>query len=181
MIRRQGARSAPRSEPQASVVRAPARLAAALSLAALWWAAGCGTRGGPLPVPEAGATAVAGETALSFQERAEAFYARLIQRRFNALETFNDPVLRQHFQSLDLFFDYYADLATALDEANFEKSRPTRVTVEEFVFESDSLVRVQVRFEGEDDRPLRPNEVALVRLDRWQRSKEAWWVEPGKL
>jgi hypothetical protein len=156
-------------------------VAAALSVAALSWVAGCGTRGGSIPVPEAGATAVAGETALSFQERAEAFYARLIQRRFNALETFNDPVLRKHFPTQDLFFDYYADLATALDEANFEKSRPTRVAVEEFVFESDTRVRVQVRFVGEDDRPLRPNEVTLVRLDRWQRSNESWWVEPGKL
>jgi len=167
-------------------VRAPARWrgrAAALSVAgaALLWAAGCGTRGGPIPAPETGATAVAGETALSFQARAEAFYGRLIQRRFNALETFNDPLLRQHFQSLDLFFDYYADLATALDDANFEKSRPTRVTVEEFVFESETRVRVQIRFTGQDDRPLRPNEVALVRLDRWERADEGWWVEPGKI
>jgi hypothetical protein len=159
-----------------------ARAAASSAVAAaLWWAVGCGTRGGPIPAPEGGATAVAGETALSFQERAEAFYGQLIQRRFNALETFNDPVLRQHFQSLDLFFDYYADLATALDDANFEKSRPTQVTVEEFVFENETRVRVQVRFTGEDDRPLRPNRVGLVRLDRWERADQSWWVEPGKL
>jgi hypothetical protein len=161
--------------------RARGRAAALSAVAVLSWAAGCAARGGPIPAPEGGATAVAGETALSFQERAEAFYARLIQRRFNALETFNDPVLRQHFQSLDLFFDYYADLATALDEANFERSRPTRVMVEELVFESETQVRVQVRFVGEDDRPLRPNQVALVRLDRWHRADASWWVEPGKL
>jgi hypothetical protein len=165
-------------------VTRPARgRAAALSaaIAALIGAAGCAARGGPIPAPEGGAVAVRAETALGFQERVQAFYEHLTRRRFNALETFNDPLLRQHFRSIDLFFDYYADLATALDDANFEKSRPTRVTVEEFVFESETRVRVQVRFVGEDDRPLRPNEVALIRLDRWNRADESWWVEPGKL
>jgi hypothetical protein len=121
------------------------------------------------------------QDALAFQERAESFYRRLIQRRFNALETFNDPFLREHFRTLDRFFDYYASLATALDEANFEKSRPTTVAVLEFVFESESAVRVLVHFRGDDDRPLRPNQVDLVRLDRWERDDARWWVTPGKL
>ncbi len=82
---------------------------------------------------------------------------------------------------MDRFFDYYASLATELDEANFEKSRPTGVRVEEFLFESPSSVRVMVRFEGDDDRPLRPTSVSLVRLDRWERSEDNWWVSPGKL
>jgi hypothetical protein len=149
--------------------------------AALLMLLGCGSTGGHFPVPPGGSVAVGGATALAFNERAQAFYERLIRRRFNALETFNDPFLRQHFRTLDRFFDYYASLATELDDANFEKSRPRGVAVEEFVFESPTHVRVQVRFTGDDDRPLRPNRVSLVRLDRWERTENAWWVTPGKL
>jgi hypothetical protein len=79
------------------------------------------------------------DAALGFYTRAEAFYARLAKRRLNALETFNDPFLRGHFRSKDAFFDYYADLAHQLDLAHFEKSRPSGVEVEEFVFETSSL------------------------------------------
>jgi hypothetical protein len=154
------------------------RAALAVSVLA---ALGCSGSGGHIPAPPQGAVAVQPATALSFHERADAFYQRLIRRRFNALETFNDPFLRQHFRSVDLFFDYYADLAESLDEANFEKSRPTSVAVEEFVFETPSTVRVQVRFGGDDDRPLRPTSTSVVRLDRWEREQEAWWITPGKL
>ena len=66
---------------------------------------------------------MAGEYAIEFLDRAETFYNRLIQRRFNTLETFNDVVLRDHFQSPDAFFDYYAELAQTLHEANFERTR----------------------------------------------------------
>jgi len=152
-----------------------ARLAAALLVAL-----GCSTPSGHVPAPE-GSVAMGPRAVLEFHGRADAFYQRLIRRRFNALETFNDPFLRKHFRTTDGFFDYYAALATALDEANFKKSRPTSVTVEEFVFETPSSVRVQVRFLGKDDRPLRPNDVDLVRLDLWERADEGWWVTPGKL
>jgi hypothetical protein len=154
------------------------RAALAISVLA---ALGCSGSGGHIPAPPQGAVAVQPATALSFHERADAFYQSLIRRRFNALETFNDPFLRQHFRSVDLFFDYYADLAESLDEANFEKSRPTSVAVEEFVFETPSTVRVQIRFGGDDDRPLRPTSTSVVRLDRWEREQEAWWITPGKL
>jgi hypothetical protein len=152
-------------------------LAAALALAL----AACASPAGHVPAPEGGTLAVDPEEALAFQERADSFYQRLIQRRFNALETFNDPFLREHFKTLDRFFDYYSSLATALDEANFEKSRPTAVAVLEFAFESETAVRVLVRFRGDDDRPLRPNQVDLVRLDRWERDDARWWLAPGKL
>jgi hypothetical protein len=142
---------------------------------------GCAGYPTHVPAPEAGSVAVDPLQALAFQERAESFYQRLIQRRFNALETFNDPFLRDHFRSVDRFFDYYASLATDLDEANFKKSRPSAVAVHEFVFESPTTVRVLVTFTGQDDRPLRPNHVILVRIDRWERAEDSWWVSPGKL
>ena len=153
---------------------------AALAAATLL-ALSCSSSGGHIPAPPAGTVAVGPATALAFHARAEAFYQRLIRRRFNALETFNDPFLRQHFRSEDGFFDYYAALAQALDEADFEKSRPTLVEVEEFLFETPTSVRVQVRFKGEDDRPLRLDAAYLVRLDRWERAEESWWITPGKL
>ncbi|MDJ0849180.1 MAG: hypothetical protein QNK04_12455 [Myxococcota bacterium] len=144
-------------------------------------APGCRSSVGHVPPPEGGSVAVGPAEALAFQSRAESFYERLIQRRFNALETFNDPFLREHFQTVDRFFDYYASLATDFDEANFEKSRPSRVAVLEFVFEDPTTVRVLVTFTGDDDRPLRPNLVHLVRLDRWERADATWWISPGKL
>ncbi len=134
-----------------------------------------------IPTPPGGTVAVGPDTAFSFYERAEAFYERLIQRRFNALETFHDPYLREHFRSEERFFDYYAELAQALADAHFEKSRPNAVEVQEFIFESPSRVQVQVRFHGDDNRPLRPDRTTLVRQDRWELSEEAWWISPGKL
>ena len=124
---------------------------------------------------------MAGEYALGFLQRTETFYNRLIRRRFNTLETFNDVVLRDHFQTTDAFFDYYAELAQTLYEANFERTRPLEVQVEEFLFENRFQARVQVRFLGEDRRPLRPGTAVLIRLDRWERVDGRWWIQPGKL
>jgi len=140
--------------------------------------------GGPrltIPAGPMGSVAVDADTAIAFQRRAEVFYQRLIQRRFNTLETFNDPVLREHFRSNDLFYDYYADLAQNLDEAHFEKSRPLEVEVQEFLFDTPEEARIQVRFVGDDGRPLRPGTVALIRRDRWERTDGGWWLVPGKL
>jgi hypothetical protein len=145
-------------------------------------ALGCGPSIGHIAPPESGSVAVGPGTALAFQARADAFYERLIRRRFNALETFNDPYLREHFRSVDRFFDYYASLATDLDDAHFQKSRPRKVRVQEFVFASPTEARVLVLFTGKDDRPLRGlADVGLLRLDRWERSEDRWWVTPGKL
>jgi hypothetical protein len=135
----------------------------------------------PIPAGPMGSVAVDADTAIAFQQRAEVFYQRLIQRRFNTLETFNDHVLREHFRSRDLFYDYYADLAQNLSEAHFEKSRPLRVQVQEFLFDSPEEARIQVRFVGDDGRPLRPGRVALIRRDRWERVDGGWWLVPGKL
>ena len=149
---------------------------------ALLFALGCGPSVGHVAPPEGGSVAVGPATALAFQSRAEAFYGGLIRRRFNALETFNDPFLREHFRSVDRFFDYYASLATDLDDANFQKSRPKAVAVQEFLFASPTEVRVLVLFTGKDDRPLRgAANVGLLRLDRWERAEDRWWITPGKL
>ncbi len=158
---------------------AAARLARAAGWAVLLLVLGCGR--GMFHVPAQDSVQPPPEIVLGFHDRADAFYQRLILRRFNALETFKDPFLRQHFQTVDRFFDYYASLATEFDQANIEKSRPLRAQVQEFVFDSPTTARVLIRFEGDDDRPLRPTTVSLVRVDRWERVEQSWWVSPGKL
>jgi len=158
-----------------------ARSAFALCLAVFGLLLACAGRGPLLPAPEGGAVAVAPETALSFQQRAEGFYLRLAFRRFNTIETFDDFILRDHFQSPDLFFDYYADLAQSLGAAHFEKRRPESVRVAEFVFENPGSVRVLVVFQGADGRPLRPGSVRLERVDRWEWQGGTWWIRPGKV
>lgn len=130
-------------------------------------------RGGSVPVPPA--------DSLAFYLHANRFYEGLAQRRFNTLETFNDPLLSEQFRTEHQYSDYYADLANSLDAANFERNRPTTVEIQDFIFESMSLAHVQVRFVGEDDRPLRPNKTALWRLDRWERVDGRWWLAPEKL
>lgn len=135
----------------------------------------------PLPAPEAGAAAVPPETALSLRRRMDGFYLRLAHRRFNTLETYSDRIMREHFRSPALFLDYYADLAQAFADANFEKRRPRAIEIQEFLFENPGQARVQVRFVGDDDRPLRPGRVEMVRVDRWEWAEGSWWVQPGKL
>lgn len=150
-------------------------------VAGAFLALACSSSVGPIPVPPAGAVGLEGDSVIGFYERAEGFYQRLIRRRVNALETFHDPLLRGHFETQDAFFDYYAALSLALEDANFEKSRPDSVEVEEFVFESENRAWVQVRFRGHDDRPLRPTRTSLVRRDLWQRVDETWRVVPGRM
>lgn len=144
--------------------------------------AACGT---PLPShipqPAGGARLVAPEMALGFHQQAAGFYTRLIQRRFNALETFNDPFLRQHFASDERFYDYYASLAQSMEDSDFEKNRPWAVEVEELLFEAPGRAWVQVRFRGADDRPLRPGNNEFVRFDRWELRGESWSLVPARL
>ncbi len=153
----------------------------ALATAVLLALLGCLSAGDRLPAPPAGTVGVPPELALAFHRRADEFYGRLAQRRFNTLETYKDLVLRKHFRTVDGFYDYYADLAEKLDGAHFRKSRPVSVEVQEFLFEDLRRVRVQVRFVGHDGRPLRPNRTALIRLDQWEYAEGDWWVAPGKL
>jgi hypothetical protein len=144
-------------------------------------AAACAGEPPPLAAPEPGAVAVAPEVALALRHRVDGFYLRLAHRRFDTLETYNDFIMRDHFASQGLFFDYYADLAEDLALAQFERSRPTDVEVLEFLFEDAKTAQVLVRFRGNDGRPLRPGSVELVRTDRWELAEGTWWVRPGKL
>jgi transposase len=144
-------------------------------------ALGCAGDPGPLPAPEGGSVAVDAELALGLRHRAEGFYLRLAHRRFDTLETYNDNIMRDYFQSLDLFFDYYADLAEDLLDADFDKSRPYAVEVLEFLFENPQTAQVLVRFRGFDGRPLRPGSRQLIRTDRWEWADGTWWIRPGKL
>jgi len=151
----------------------------AAALVALALATACA---GP-PVLDAphGGVAVAPEQALALRHRVDGFYLRLAHRRFDTLETYNDFIMRDHFASLDLFFDYYADVAEDLAEARFDRSRPTGVEVLEFLFEDAKTAQVLVRFVGDDGRPLRPGSVELVRTDRWEFVDGTWWLRPGKV
>ncbi len=115
------------------------------------------------------------------ERRVEGFYLRLAHRRFNTVETYNDRIMREHFRDVNLFLDYYADLAQALADAHFEKRRPRGVEIVELVFEAPDVARVSVRFLGDDNRPLRPGRVELLREDRWVLEDGSWWIEPGKL
>ncbi len=151
------------------------------ALLGLFLCSACSSSSGPIPKPPSGSVGVAGGYAIDFLRRTETFYKTLIRRRFNTLETFKDRVLRDHFQTPDAFFDYYADLAQSLNEARFERSRPADVKVEEFLFENRFIAQVQVRFVGEDSRPLNPGKAVLIRLDRWERVDGRWWIKPGKL
>jgi hypothetical protein len=143
--------------------------------------AACAGEPPPLSAPESGSVAVEPARALTLRHRVEGFYLRLAHRRFNTLETYNDYIMRDHFQSLDLFFDYYADLVEDLLEAEFEKCRPTGVEVLEYAFEDEASAQVLVRFRGDDGRPMRPDGTQLVRTDRWEWADGTWWVRPGRL
>jgi hypothetical protein len=151
-----------------------------VALLGLFFTSACSSSG-HIPKPPSGSVGVAGGYAIDFLQRSETFYETLIRRRFNTLETFKDPVLRDHFETPDSFFDYYADLARALQAARFDRSRPSDVEVEEFLFENRFIAQVQVRFVGESSLPLNPGRAVLIRLDRWERVNGRWWIVPGKL
>ena len=151
------------------------------ALLVLAFGSACSSSSGHIPKPPSGSVGVAGGYAIDFLRRTETFYTTLIRRRFNTLETFQDRVLRDHFQTPDAFFDYYADLAQSLHAARFDRTRPTDVEVEEFLFENRFIAQVQVRFVGKNSRPLHPGKAVLIRLDRWERVDGRWWIRPGKL
>ena len=135
----------------------------------------------PLAAPPSGAVAVESSAAFALERRVTGFYLRLAERRFNSLETYHDFITRSHFRTPELFLDYYADLAESFGAAHFEQDRPDRVEIEEFLFEDALTARVQVRFRGEDSRPLRPGHVDLVRVDRWEWADGTWWIRPGRI
>jgi len=170
-------------------IRPAVGLASALAASALL--AGCGLPGsvrgwiqrdaGPPPDLSHGVEVVDEEAVVAFQERMQAFYDRLSRRRFNTFATYKDSVLRDHFRSEEAFYDYYADLAHALDRAAFEKNRAVAAEVTEFAVEAPGRARVQVLLRGDNGEPLRFWDVVLEREDLWERADGTWWVVPGKL
>ena len=109
------------------------------------------------------------------------FYGRITARRFNSLATFEDPALREFFQSDESFSDYYAAFAEALDRANFEFNRPTAIWLRSMSRSGPNQVDIRVRFRGENAKPLRFWTTHVVRTDRWEFSRGRWWVVPGKV
>ena len=140
-----------------------------------------GSAPGPAPDLEQGVQVVDAAAIVAFQERAQGFYDRLSRRRFNTFATYSDTVLRDHFQTEQAFYDYYADLAHALDDVDFERNRALLAEVKEFAVEAPGRAVVRVRMRGDNDRPLRFWTVVLEREDVWERVDGTWWVVPGKL
>jgi hypothetical protein len=157
------------------------RRSAALLAAACLGAACGGSATGPAADVEAGVGVVSSPAVEEFYRLASSFYEHLERRRFNTLAAFRDPVLRQHFRNDRAFSDYYADLAQALAEAHFERSRPLETEVEEFLVDGPGRARVRVRLVGESGLPLRWWTTHVVREDRWERRDDRWWIVPGRL
>jgi hypothetical protein len=159
----------------------------ALLLAAALAAAGCSLwpfgrePEGPAPDPAYGVVEVDSEAITGFYARAESFYGRIAQRRFNTLSTYRDEVLREFFRTEAAFADYYADLAADMAEASFERNRPLVLEVVEMRLSAPGEAEVVTRIVGEDGRPLRPGKTALERVDRWERVGGRWWIVPAQL
>jgi hypothetical protein len=111
----------------------------------------------------------------------EIFYSRITSRRFNSRATFEDPSVRQFFPTLSAYSDYYAALVDALDLAHIKNYRPNSVELLEIERIPTGLLRLEVRFVGNNDLPLRWWSAALVRHDEWQWRDGRWWVVPGKV
>jgi hypothetical protein len=111
----------------------------------------------------------------------EIFYERIVSRRFNSRATFEDPSMRQFFPTLAAYSDYYAALADALDRAYIEYNRPTEVTLLRVERVEDRTVRLDLKFVGENDLPLRWWNASLRRSDLWRWEENRWWIVPGKV
>ncbi len=162
-----------------------------LSLVCLLALSGCGLPGtvrgwfappsGPQPDLAQGVRVVDERAIVEFQTRAQAFYDRLSRRRFNTFATYSDPVLRDHFQTVEAFYDYYADLAHALETNTFEKNRVLKAEVKEFAVEAPGRARVAVRMRGDNGMPQRYWTIVVEREEVWERVDGTWWLVPGKL
>ena len=109
------------------------------------------------------------------------FYERITSRRFNSRATFEDPSIRQFFPSLAAYSDYYAGLVDALDRAHIRYTRPDRVSLLDLESIDGSSLRLELRFVGDNDLPLRFWRAILERADEWQWRDGRWWVVPGKI
>ncbi len=120
------------------------------------------------------------EAVASFYLRADAFYSRLIERRFNDNVTYQDEALRGYFLTSPEFSDYYASLAYRLESAHFERSRPLTAEVKEFVFDGPGKAHAVYRVTGRNGLPLRWWKVKIEQTDQWERVGDEWWLVPSK-
>lgn len=167
---------------------APAAVRTSALAAVAFWGLGCAWIGwpwwgdqGPWGDPEFGVEVVEFQGVADFHARALAFYERLSYRRVNTYATYQDQVLREHFETPEAFDDYYASLAASLDDAYFEQNRPVGVEVAEFRFDRPGVATVKVRFMGKNGLPLRPGKTDVQRADRWERRDGRWWLVPQNL
>ena len=118
---------------------------------------------------------------VGFSERIEIFYAALENVPLDAVMTFENPQLRSHFASDASFMDYYSSIANQVRWANMRNTRPLRVVVRKFHFESPDVARVEVMLRGPYQRTLRFWDVELEREDTWKRLDGVWLLTPDKL
>jgi len=109
------------------------------------------------------------------------FYERITSRRFNSRATFEDPSIRQFFPGVAAYSDYYAALVDALDRAHVRHTRPNRVALLDLGSIGEGSLRLELRFVGDNDLPLRFWSAVLERADEWQWRDGRWWVVPGKI
>jgi hypothetical protein len=117
----------------------------------------------------------------AFFEHASGFYSRIALRRFNDRTTFQDPKLSAYFRTDSAYADYYANLTGALRLAHFKRNRPTSVEILEVRMEGPGQATIEIRLLGDNSRPLRWNDVELLRADKWERVGDRWWIVPGPI
>ncbi len=118
---------------------------------------------------------------IRFSERIEVFYASLENIPLDAIMTFRNNEFRSYFASEAAFMDYYSSLANQVRRSNMLNTRPRRVLVSEFQFESRNVARVAVSLTGPYQRTLRFWDVELERIDTWKRLDGVWLLTPDKL
>jgi len=109
------------------------------------------------------------------------FYQGISSRRFDSRATFEDPSMRQFFQTLAAYSDYYAALVDALDRANIRFNRPTLIELLGIELDPSGSLQLSLRFVGRNDVPLRWWDATLLRTDEWRWQEGRWWVVPGKV
>ena len=121
------------------------------------------------------------EAAASLLPLSEIFYQRIASRRFNSRATFEDPSMRQFFPTVAAYSDYYAALVDALDRANIQFNRPTRIDLLGIDVSENGTLGLALRFVGPNDLPLRWWNATLLRTDQWRWQDGRWWLVPGKV
>ena len=127
------------------------------------------------------AAALPADAAAQLFPLSNVFYSRIASRRFNSRATFEDPSVRQFFQTVAGYSDYYAALVDALESANIRYSRPSRIDLLEAEVSGSGNVLLKLRYVGRNDLPLRWWNASLVRTDEWSWREGRWYVVPGKV